>query len=513
MSSYDDILQKKLFGNNHTWCCARCITGKKFYHMLFAFLLYTAPYLLMLIILIFEKDNLSIVYPMTILSTLYFIEITSTLLGGCSDPGIIARQRKDYYYNTNRPALKYVINGHLYTINYCFSCSAYRPPRTSHCSLCDNCVERFDHHCLWLGTCIGKRNYRYFYFLTLCVNLSALFQIGYSINYIVIHTKKLTNKENYNKLILWGFVAISLYDLLFVIFFTGKLFLVHTWLVLHNITFYENIKKKFRKVPGVNPFDKYLFYTFKRIVFKLPPKSFFFPQLAQYLYQQKQKQAKIQTIQNNIKNDESEEEEEEEEESQDIRYTNTKSKSRSKKGMGDINDRKGSHNHIKNLKDDFTNQNRSTSSKLKSEFSFEKDKIEVIRQTKLDEKRKKKELNKSSYTNTKLANYISPNISEIGTNNHDIITINNKELKMNKSNILVDSDKINKRKSLKLMKEEEKKVFVRNNLDTIEALTPKRNIKDIKDDDDFEGELVINNKITFKSNGSNKNLTSSIENK
>ena len=84
---------------------------------------------------------------------------------------------------------------------------------------------------------------------------------------------------------------------------------------------------------------------------------------------------------------------------------------------------------------------------------------------------------------------------------------------MNKSNIVVDSDKINKRKSLKLMKEEEKKVFVRNNLDTIEALTPKRNIKDIKDDDDFEGELVINNKITFKSNGSNKNLTSSIENK
>lgn len=181
--------------------------------------------------------------------------------------------------------------------------------------------------------------------------------------------------------------------------------------------------------------------------------------------------------------------------------------------MGDINDRNGSHNHIKNLKDDFTNQNRSTSSKLKSELSFEKDKIEVIRPMKLNEKRKKKEINKSSYTNTKLANYISPNISEIGTNNHDIITINNKELKLNKSNILVDSDKINKRKSLKLMKEEEKKVFVRNNLDTIEALTPKRNIKDIKDDDDFEGELVINNKITFKPNGSNKNLTSSIEDK
>ena len=170
--------------------------------MIFGFLLYSMPYVLMLIILIFENDHLSTIYPIVITTTLYLIEITSTFIGGCSDPGIIARQRQDYYYNTNRPCLKYVINGHIYSLNYCYSCSAYRPPRTSHCSLCDNCVERFDHHCLWLGTCIGKRNYRYFYILTLCINLSAVFQIGYSLYYIVIHAKKFKDKENYNKLIL-----------------------------------------------------------------------------------------------------------------------------------------------------------------------------------------------------------------------------------------------------------------------------------------------------------------------
>ena len=465
MDSLDETYPKKLYGNNHRWCCNNCITGKKFYHMIFGFLLYTTPYLLMLIILIYEKDDLSIIYPLVITSTLYLIELTSTLLGGCSDPGIIARQRRDYYYNTNKPALKYRINGHIFTLNYCYSCSAYRPPRTSHCSLCDNCVERFDHHCLWLGTCIGKRNYRYFYFLTLCINISAIFQIGYSLYYIVVHSKKLKNKENYNKFVLWGFIAITLYDLLFVIFFTGKLLIIHTWLVFHNLTFYENIKKKFRKVPGVNPFDKYLFYTFKK-----------------------------------IKSQESEEEEEEEEEeSKDIKYTK-KHKNKNKKGKDEKTERNDSLNNSKsfNFKQDY--DNRSTSSKNRSNFSFEKDKIQVIKPMRKKENQKGEIQNKS---------FVSPNTSEAGTRNQDINTIEKNDKKLSKSNLYIDINNSNKRKNINRIQDAKKKIMMNANLETFEALTPKRNIKENNDDDEIEDDFIINKKISLNSKGTEINLKES----
>src|SRR6266480_2124654 len=47
-------------------------------------------------------------------------------------------------------------------IRFCKKCAAKKPDRAHHCSTCRRCVLKMDHHCPWLATCVGLRNYKAF---------------------------------------------------------------------------------------------------------------------------------------------------------------------------------------------------------------------------------------------------------------------------------------------------------------------------------------------------------------
>ncbi|CAM9772576.1 unnamed protein product [Pylaiella littoralis] len=51
----------------------------------------------------------------------------------------------------------------------CGRCDVKRPVGAFHCSDCNVCVTKFDHHCPWTGKCIGEKNIVFFYLFLGCL--------------------------------------------------------------------------------------------------------------------------------------------------------------------------------------------------------------------------------------------------------------------------------------------------------------------------------------------------------
>jgi hypothetical protein len=66
----------------------------------------------------------------------------------------------------------------------CHRCSTPKPPRCHHCQQCDKCVLRMDHHCIWLGNCVGLHNYKYFMLVLIYGALTTLFIVVVCFNMI-----------------------------------------------------------------------------------------------------------------------------------------------------------------------------------------------------------------------------------------------------------------------------------------------------------------------------------------
>mmetsp|Transcript_14091 Transcript_14091/g.23339 ORF Transcript_14091/g.23339 Transcript_14091/m.23339 type:complete len:109 (+) Transcript_14091:373-699(+) len=47
-------------------------------------------------------------------------------------------------------------------VPFCETCMVYQINDAAHCTFCDCCVEELDHHCPWMGKCVGKGNMFWF---------------------------------------------------------------------------------------------------------------------------------------------------------------------------------------------------------------------------------------------------------------------------------------------------------------------------------------------------------------
>nr|CAG4637624.1 EOG090X01OT [Chydorus sphaericus] len=228
------------------------------------FFIFDCPYL-----------SVNITPAIPIIGALLFCFVLATLFRtSFSDPGVIPRATQDEAADiekqievpnspnspTYRPpprTKEVVVCGQVVKLKYCFTCKIFRPPRASHCSICDNCVEGFDHHCPWIGNCVGRRNYRYFYSFIVSLAFLCVFIFACAVTHLVLLTRENMPfvdaiKESPASVIVAVICFFSVWSVLGLAGF-------HTYLTTSNQTTNEDIKGSFTAKRGqekVNPYSK-----------------------------------------------------------------------------------------------------------------------------------------------------------------------------------------------------------------------------------------------------------------
>ncbi|XP_065908352.1 palmitoyltransferase ZDHHC9-like [Dysidea avara] len=263
---------KKWPGNNSFYFDGRFMTAKQAGVLFFVLIL-----IAIVAVLFFAFDarylakEVNPIFPIIGVLLLFYC-VAFLLRTGCIDPGIVPRASQteaNYFIKLSTPdpisgaqgfvgtPARYktvVVNGLEVKLKFCVTCNLFRPPRATHCGICNNCVEHFDHHCPWVGNCVAKRNYRYFYMFLVMIGFTAVYVAGCNVATIVLNAKDDDITEalkNYPASVIE--FAICGLTLLSVSGLVG----FHTCLIANMKTTNEDIKKTFSgSQGGTNPYTR-----------------------------------------------------------------------------------------------------------------------------------------------------------------------------------------------------------------------------------------------------------------
>lgn len=209
---------------------------------------------------------------LAVLASLFLIHLSSHLIALLLDPA--DPQLRLLKVSVTVPEFDRTKHAHVIENGRCHLCNIRTScPRTKHCSVCNKCVEHFDHHCKWLNHCVGGRNYAAFIVCVVSAVAGTLIVVAVCIAELVFYStdsvwlswedsKNITTSEEQSTFL--SIVLFPIKDTVFlaVVSSLGILAAITSGLLLHlclfhvyisflGVTTYEYIRS-YRQMSGIN---------------------------------------------------------------------------------------------------------------------------------------------------------------------------------------------------------------------------------------------------------------------
>ncbi|XP_023708947.1 palmitoyltransferase ZDHHC3 [Cryptotermes secundus] len=115
-----------------------------------------------------------------IFQTFAFLAFASHLRAMFTDPGAVPKG------NATKEMIQQMGFREGQVIFKCPKCCSIKPERAHHCSVCQRCIRKMDHHCPWVNNCVGENNQKYFVLFTFYIAVISIHALFLSVNQFIM---------------------------------------------------------------------------------------------------------------------------------------------------------------------------------------------------------------------------------------------------------------------------------------------------------------------------------------